>query len=248
VLAFEPDELEAIARAAHRVSKLGDPALAHEALTALRKLAHDMPVLAQPVTHDAERVVTEPAPDAALLDALGNALHRRKSVAFTYRSMHRDETASRTVDPWGLAFLSGHWYLVGRDHAADALRQFRVSRISDPKVNEAKAQSHDFVIPADFDLALHVRSRQAWELGDAEVREVLVRFLTSTGVTNAAMQLGEPVDGETVLRRFRVRRPDTFALWILGFAGDARVEQPAELASQVRALATAALRHYEAAR
>ena len=36
VLAFEPDELEAIARAARRVSGLGDAALAHEATTALR--------------------------------------------------------------------------------------------------------------------------------------------------------------------------------------------------------------------
>jgi len=246
VLAFEPDELDAIARAAHRVAALGDPALAHEALTALRKLAHDLPLSDEP--DRAERVVTDGAPDPALLDALGDALHRRKSVRFTYRSMHRDETAARDVDPWGLAFLSGHWYLIGRDHAADQLRQFRVSRISAPEVNRANEQSRDFAVPTDFDLATHVQSKQAWELGDAEVREVIVRFTVATGVTLPAMQLGHEVDGDCTRRRFRVRRPDTFALWILGFAGDARIESPAELAAQVRTLAGHTLARYGAAR
>jgi predicted DNA-binding transcriptional regulator YafY len=244
VLAFEPDELEAIARAARRVAALGDPALAHEAMTALRKLAHDLPITAE--ADPGEMVAMEGTPSAELLDTLGEALQRRKSVRFTYRSMHRDETAERTVDPWGLAFLSGHWYLIGRDHGADALRQFRVSRIAEAVANGAKALSADYEIPADFDLAEHARSRQAWELGDAEQREVTVRFRTATGVTLAAMRLGEAVPGDDELRRFRVRRPDTFALWILGFAGDARVEEPAELAAEVRSLAERTLARYGA--
>ncbi len=244
VLAFEPDELEAIGRAAHRVAALGDAALAHEAATALRKLAHDLPsLLDEPA--GAAHLVIERAPDAELLTALGDALQRRKSVRFTYRSMHRDERAERTADPWGLAFPSGHWYLIARDHAADALRQFRVSRISSVATNAARAQSEDYVIPRDFDLAAHARSQQAWELGDTELREVTVRFTELNGVTVPAMRLGEPVPGDETLRRFRVRRTDTFALWVLGFAGAARIESPAEMAAQVRALARDARARYE---
>ena len=242
-LAFEPDELEAIARAARRVAGLGDPALAHEAMTALRKLAHDLPPLleADPGT---EVLAAERAPDAALLEALGDALQRRKSVRFVYRSMHRDEVASRAVDPWGLAFLSGHWYLIGRDHEADAVRQFRVSRMREASVNGAKAQTPDYAVPETFDLASHATSRQAWELGDAEQREVVVRFTAENGVTVPAMRLGEAVAGAPHMRRFRVRRADTFALWVLGFAGDAVIESPAEMAEQVRALARASLAVY----
>jgi proteasome accessory factor B len=242
VLAFEPDELEAIARAARRVAALGDPSLAHEAATALRKLAHDLPI--PDGDNAAELVATERAPAPALLDALGAALQRRKSVTFRYHSMHRDEHAERTVDPWGLAFLSGHWYLIGRDHGTDALRQFRVSRVREVRVNGAREQSADFVIPPDFDLAAHARSRQAWELGDAEQREVLVRFHARNGVTRPAIELGEPVPGDDTLRRFRVRRPDTFALWMLGFAGDAGIESPEELADEVRSLAARTLERY----
>ncbi|MBK7906137.1 MAG: WYL domain-containing protein [Gemmatimonadetes bacterium] len=244
VLAFEPDELDAVARAARRVTALGDAALAHEATTALRKLAHDLPMVLEPAGDD-DRVLTERAPDHALLSVLGDALERRKSVRFTYRSMHRDETAARAADPWGLAFLGGHWYLVARDHEADALRQFRVSRIAAPAANTVRPQSPDFAIPDDFDLAAHAASRHAWELGDAEQREVLVRFTVRNGVTVSAMRLGDAVPEDATVRRFRVRRPDTFALWVLGFAGAAEVESPPELREQVRALARAALGAYD---
>lgn len=244
VLAFEPEELDAIARAAHRVVALGDPALAHEAMRALRKLGHDLPVPREAPSD--ELVWLEQAPAPELLDQLGAALQHRKRVTFSYHSMHRDAESARTVEPYGLAFLSGHWYLIARDVAADSLRQFRVSRIRDVAVNTSKAQSADYDIPADFDLAQHAKSRQAWELGDADQVEVTVRFHVQNGFTLPAMQLGDAMPGDTALRVFRVRRPDTFALWILGFAGDVRVEHPAAMIEQVRALAQATLARLEA--
>lgn len=242
-LAFEPDELDMLVRAARRVSALGDASLAHEAATAMRKLAHDLPIdEASPAT---ELIAASQVPDSATLDALSDALHRGKSVTFTYHSMQRDETAARTVDPYGLAFLSGHWYLIGRDHDADAIRHFRVSRVNAPRANAARSQTADFKIPTDFDLAGHAKSQRAWELGDAEQREVVVRFHAETGATMAAMQLGEPVaDGDEFLRRFRVRRPDTFARWILGFAGAAHIERPREMAARVHAMAAGTLAVY----
>ena len=243
VLAFEPEELDAIARAGHRVAALGDPALAHEAMRALRKLGHDLPVPREASSD--ELIWLEQPPPPELLDQLGAALQHRKRVTFGYHSMHRDAEGARTVEPYGLAFLTGHWYLIARDVAADALRQFRVSRIRDVAVNQTKAQSADFDVPADFDLAQHAKSRQAWELGDAEQIEVTVRFHVQNGFTMPAMQLGDSVPSNAALRVFRVRRPDTFALWILGFSGDVRVEHPVAMIEQVRALAQATLARLE---
>lgn len=240
-LAFEPEELDAIAHAAQRVGALGDPELTTAARRALRKLGHDLP-LPNP-GHD-ELIALEQVPAPELLAALGDALRRRKRLRFSYRSMHRDAEDEREVEPYGLAFLSGHWYLVGRDAAADALRQFRVSRVRALSVNPQRAQSPDFTLPADFDLAAHTRSRQAWELGDAEQTEVTVRFVTESGVTVPALRLGEAVSGDPARRLFRVRRPDTFALWILGFAGDAVVEAPDDMVQRVRTLAQQTLAQY----
>jgi hypothetical protein len=58
------------------------------------------------------------------------------------------------------------------------------------------------------------------------------------------MQLGEPVDGDATARRFRVRRPDTFALWLLGFAGDARVDSPPAMDARLRELVQATRARY----
>lgn len=44
-------------------------------------------------------------------------------VSFAYRG------EQRTIDVWGVAMTSGHWYLSGRDHLRDAKRLFRVDRI-----------------------------------------------------------------------------------------------------------------------
>ncbi len=242
VLAFEPEELDAVARAVHRVTTLGDAALAHEAKTALRKLGHDLVLPAADTSGELIKLEQSVAP--AMLDELAEALRQRKRVHFSYRSMHRDEVSKRHVEPYGLAFISGHWYLVGRDVDADARRQFRVSRMRDLSVNSVKAQSPDFTVPADFDLAAHARSRQAWELGDAEPEDVLLRFRVESGVTCPAMQLGEAVANEPRIRRFRVRRPDTFALWVIGFAGDAEVVSPESMVTRVRALAKATRARY----
>lgn len=242
LLAFEPEELDAVARAAQRVAALGDPALAHEARVAMRKLGHDLPIAV--ASHSTEHIALDPAPAAAVLDLLNDALRRRKLLTFTYRSMERGAEEARSVEPYGLVFLSGHWYLIGRDRDADARRQFRVSRISDTKVNARQAQSADFEIPADFELAGYARSRQAWEIGDADQQEVDVEFGIANGHTLPAMQLGTPIEGLPTQRRFRVRRQDTFALWILGFAGDARVVSPPALAARVTELAAQTLARY----
>src|SRR5690606_19080358 len=70
VLAFEPEELDAVARAARRVAALGDPALAHEARVAMRKLGHDLPIAA--TTASTEHVALDHPPASAILDELND--------------------------------------------------------------------------------------------------------------------------------------------------------------------------------
>jgi proteasome accessory factor B len=240
-LAFEPDELAAVVAAARRVQSLGDPALAREARIALRKIAHDLPA----ADADTELVVSEPGLDGQLFDQLAAAVRKRKTISFTYYSMRRDTRARRRVDPYGLAYISSNWYLVGRDHDADGIRQFRARRISDAAVNPKAPQKADFDVPATFDLWDYTKSRQAWELGDAEARTVTVRFTESGGHIAQAMRLGVSVAGDPAVRGFRVRRPDSFLRWLLGFAGAARPVDPPEVVNEFDALVRVTLAKYE---
>lgn len=238
-LIFSSDELVAIAEAAHRARSLGDPALAEEVDSAVRKLAFDLPVDSAAPASREQLFLRGRRADPAALDALSSALLLRKRVRFMYHSMHSDSREPRTVEPYGLFFLNGHWYLAAHDTDREALRNFRVSRIEAVKRLDRKDASPDYRIPDDFSLREHARSRQAWEIGDGNSVEAVVEFAGTSGVARAGAELGERVDGEPNLRRFRVRRQDAFARWILSFAGEAWPVQPPELVKAVRDLAAA---------
>lgn len=243
-LAFEPEELALVVEAASRARQLGDPALAADARSALRKLAFDLPV--DSTAAEGALVIARPraASDPAALARLGEALRARKRVAFEYHAMNSDSRVRRTVEPYGLFFLAGHWYLAGRDTDRGALRNFRVSRVSGVDMNTARMETPDYQVPERFVLAEHARSRHAWELGDGDAEEAVVAFTGCTGAAAAAENLGAPVPGSPRRRRFMVRRNDVFARWLLSLGGAARPLSPPALVEDYRALAAATLAVY----
>jgi proteasome accessory factor B len=235
-LAFEPDELEAIVDGARRVAQVGDPLLADEARSAVRKLAFDLPLGATDAPADEVLVPPRRRADPSTLATLGDALFRRKRVSFTYQSMGAPASARRTAEPYGLFFVSGHWYLAARDVEKEALRNYRVSRIADLEVGRAKPGTPDYEIPAGFALRDHAQSRQAWELGDGDAFEAIVDFRGATGAALAAAALGRADERSTSLRRFDVRRADSFARWLFSFGGDAVPVAPRALVDEYAAL------------
>ena len=198
----------------------------------MRKLAFDLPVGAVAAGDGTKRLPAKARPSAEVLAELNDALLRRKEITFTYRSIESDTSSERTVQPYGLFFLSSHWYLAGLDTGKNELRNFRLSRIDDLKVNPLRSQSRDYEIPPDFRLREHARSRHPWELGDEDLAEAIVRFARHTGASYSAARLGEHIPGEPELRRFRIRRNDTFARWLLSFGGDALPESPPEVVEE----------------
>lgn len=234
-LTFDADELQAVVDAAAGVRALGEPLLASHVESAMRKLAVDLPLDSALPSPDAPQLLTPRArADSATFDALGDALRRRKVVTFDYHAMSSDQTETREVEPYGLFFLSGHWYLAGRDRARGELRNFRLNRMGKVVVNAKKAQSADFDVPATFQLREHARSRHAWELGDGDAVRAVVAFEGSSGPTVAAMKLGAPVVGAPMLRAFDVRRIDAFARWLLSFAGELVPQSPEALVAAFR--------------
>jgi proteasome accessory factor B len=150
--------------------------------------------------------------------------------------MQSGATAERSVEPYGLFFVSGHWYLAARDVEKDALRNFRVSRVEALEVNRSKAGTPDYEIPSSFSLRDHAASRQAWELGDGDAIDAVVEFTGRSGAVLAAAALGEPDATAPSLRRFRVRRADSFARWLLSFAGEAAPVSPPALVGEFASL------------
>lgn len=241
-LSLEPDELSAIAEAIGRLQKLGDPTLSEDTRSAARKLAFDIPF--HDVPGDVTLLGADDGADPAAYELLADALRNRKSVSFKYHAPSTGQTTERHVDPYGLFFISAHWYLAGFDRTRDGVRNFRLSRMSAVAANRKRSQSADYDIPTDFRLREHAQSKTAWELGDVEPQLAEVRFSGRTGAALAAARSGEEVAGDPMLRRFTVRRLDVFARWLLSLGGDATPVAPASLVSKYRELVGATLKRY----
>lgn len=244
-LAFEPDELQVIGEAASRALQVGDEALADNVRSALRKLAFDLPLEPSVAANDAVIAPTAAA-GAATLSTLGDALFKRKAIAFEYHSMGSEQMVTRQALPYGLFFINGHWYLAALDQYHHALRNFRVSRISDLHVNTKKPDTPDYTIDPNFSLRAHSASKQAWEIGDVDSYEAVVEFTGTSGAAVAAAALGRPDSQYATYRHFDVRRTDTFARWLLSFGEEVQPKSPPELVQAYKQIAHATLACYTA--
>ncbi len=180
-------------------------------------------------------------PSLPQLPLLHEALRARAPVRFGYRG------EERRVEPFGLLFRSGFWYLVGQDQARGALRTFRVDRMDGRLVVGAGGA---FEPPADFDAGTAF-PEQPWRLGEGEVivAEVLVDQWQAPLVE---AELGEGAvlerrrDGSIVVR-LDVANEDAFRSWVLGLLDHAVVLSPAPLRQRLKAWLESAATQVEAA-
>lgn len=89
-------------------------------------------------------------PAAALLLKLSDAIQQRQRVAIHYRS-HHDESTQRTVEPYGMVGWGGHWYLVAYCCLRQAIRLFRLDRMT-----QVQVLTESFVRPENFDCQAYV--------------------------------------------------------------------------------------------
>lgn len=87
--------------------------------------------------------------DKSLL-VLTKGVQQESRVAFIYQAPER-KAMPREVDPYGLVFRRGRWYIGGYCHLRKALRTFRLDRIS-----KVRLCPETFVRPRDFDAAKHL--------------------------------------------------------------------------------------------
>jgi len=97
----------------------------------------------------------------ARVDALTDAVRRRKRVRFTYRALRGAAVTAREVEPYGLVWRTGRWSLVGRalpdGDRPGGVRNFLVHRVSELEVNAKLPGTPDFASPDGFRLADHAR-------------------------------------------------------------------------------------------
>jgi predicted DNA-binding transcriptional regulator YafY len=161
------------------------------------------------------------------LPALFDGCRHRATVSFAYRGQ------PRTLEPWGLFFRDGYWYVAGRDVDRDEQRVFRADRIQGAvDVGEHNA----FEPPANFD-PRRAMPEQAFRMAAGEPTMVDVEVDAGYAAI-AAADAGEDAvvdrrDDGSIVVRIAVTNPDGFRSWLFGFLDHARVLAPEETRTQV---------------
>ena len=135
------------------------------------------------------------APDGAALAVLTTAAQQRRRVAIDYLSAQAARS-TRELDPYGLAYRAGCWYVVGHCHLRRGLRSFRVDRI-----RGARLMEQPFERPPGFDALAHLTLALA-TLPRAHAVEVLLKcdLASARRAVFPALGVLEPVAGGVLLR------------------------------------------------
>jgi predicted DNA-binding transcriptional regulator YafY len=125
---------------------------------------------------DTARTVPERAsvkPDPGVTTDLVAAVAAQRQVRIGYRTAAGNNRTFE-VDPWSVVVRYGRWYLLCRSHHADALRTFRIDRVT-----EVVQLEDGFEVPADLDPAKELEANlgKGWEhdthvVFDAPIDEV----------------------------------------------------------------------------
>lgn len=222
-IAFSPEEITALYLAAQSGSA------ASEVVTGVRKLIYgvDGGVLTGSAGGP---LAMESDTDQERLMAAASAASDRHAVRFGYRTA-QGATSDRTVDAFGVVFRSGRWYLVGHDRERDAIRAFRLSRVTTDLEDVGPGVAEP---PAGFAAIEHVESAP-WDAAGLPVAHVAfgpeASVLAEGNIPGASRERVRD-DGWVVLA-LPAADPDTLGPLILEYGPEAEVLDPPALRDDV---------------
>ncbi|MEU3597600.1 transcriptional regulator [Streptomyces sp. NPDC006798] len=237
-LVLTNDEALAVVLGLLGAERLGMGTAAPASAGALAKIERVLPhALREPLAAMRETLlftanaVIGQAPGTGVLLALAQASRARVTVGISHRSWRQEHT-ERDIDPYGVVFHTGRWYVVGHDHLRDSLRTFRIDRIT-----AVTSRAGGFTAPDDFDPVAHLTSTLAqgsyrWQVEvtiHGPLDEIARRLPRST-VTLTARPAG-------VLMRARAERLDGMAHMLASLEWPFTVHHPDELRQALENLA-----------
>jgi predicted DNA-binding transcriptional regulator YafY len=197
------------------------------------------------LAHAPIREGRDPARTAAHLQLLHDAVAQREIVTMSYRAAQGNVT-KRDVDPYGLYYRQGVWYLVGFCHLRRGERTFHLGRIHDVRLKHPDRHTPSFEVPTTFDLRSHVQQRP-WEYPGEPVFEVVIR-LAERLMPAIPEIFGQRVTVERtpqgLVVRLQVTHRAALVAAVLPFGAATEVLAPADLRREIGATYVELARRY----
>jgi proteasome accessory factor B len=158
--------------------------------------------------------------EGEILGQLFAAVSEKRPIDFEYRGNRRQ------LNPYGVAYRRGHWYLVGG--SGDDERVYRIDRVSDLEVGDAG----QFQRPRNFSARSFLQTHP-WDTGGEDQVDAVVRFDEEVAWW-ASRTLGiEHTEGH-LEATIPVSNADAFIGWVLSFGPSAEVLSPSGLRDTIR--------------
>lgn len=175
------------------------------------------------------------------LSKIENAIFRRKTILFEYKTISTGAKEKRKVDPYHLLYRGGQFYMIGHSHERDEQRMFKLSRI-EGKISYASKAEHDFPPPEDFDPRKYATMAE-WQFGQTSQKASIwvserIAWLVERHFSRAGTirlpRRGEAVPGKGVIFETEFTESAPLISWVLGLGPRARVLEPTDLAETVQ--------------
>jgi predicted DNA-binding transcriptional regulator YafY len=237
---FTDEEAFALTLGLRALGYLGLAAFAPATEGAAAKLGRVLPDALRDGANAVEEVVAvEPGPwvistSAESLIRLSTAVRTRCRISFHYQS-HDRTFSRREVEPYGIVHMDGRWYVVGRCRLREALRTFRLDRVSELEVSD-----QTFARPAAFDAKAYLQRSMPFVEAGFSI-EVWLDLPIDRARSHFAWHrvMTEEENGGTTLRCAR-EKLEPFAAMLLTLGCSILVRQPPELHDAFHRLAARA--------
>ena len=183
--------------------------------------------------------------DVEAFKAIFDALRKKRTIGFEYRSLDQSKYGRRSADPYHAICQRGNWYFIGHCHERGEPRMFAFSRVRNAVLGKGS-----FAIPSDFDPYVYFDKEMGVWASSRTAQTVELRFEKEIGTYaldrkwHSTQRVKENNDGTVDVTFTTTQIPEVFR-WVLGQGRTVKVLGPAELAEMVKTEAELLGRLYE---
>jgi len=223
------EEAFALSLGLRALRQVGLSAFAPATEGALAKLGRVLPDALRESIRTVEDVVAmEPGPwvvstSVECLIGAASAIRIGRRIRFAYRS-HDGSSSRRQIDPYAVLHMDGRWYLIGHCLARKAMRTFRLDRVTNIEVGNAR-----FRRPTAFDARSYLEKSMPFIQSDYQIDVWIDMPIEEAEHTFAFWRVATEKQGSGTRLRCGRDRLEMFAAMLLSMGRKIVVHSPREL-------------------
>jgi predicted DNA-binding transcriptional regulator YafY len=164
---------------------------------------------------------------------VSDAISDKRQIKIKYHSISPDKQTNRTIDPYGIVFYEGIWFIYAYCHLRKDFRWFALDRIE-----KATTLPYTFARPDNFNI--EKRLRKSWGIWGGEPTEITVRFSKDVAELIKRKKFWHPSENRVVLpsgeveMTFNVLGTEEIKWWLYSWIPHIQVIKPKSLINEMK--------------